>query len=361
MAAFAEGMTNITLAQQFIGTNPVQDKTGLEGKFDFTFKYNPLAGATNSGDVTLPDALDKQIGLKLEQETITLPVLVVDKARRPSPNLPDVAQKIPPYPTEFEVATIKPSPPLTNGPIFFGIRTQPGGRVEVNRQSLKSLIQQAWSVPFDSIVGGPKFVETENYDIVGKMPASEASSGPGATVDTDAVMPMLRALLTERFKIATHFEDRTMTAYTLTASKPKLKKADPASRTRWTQGSGPIALNANSAPSRTIRFQNMSMAQFTEKLQSFAGNYVHAPVVDGTGLDGGYDFALTYSPIAPAQLATMMVRPPDAAGGPAAADPIGGVSLFDALDKQLGLKLVEQKRPVKVLVIDHIDEKPSDN
>ena len=44
-----------------------------------------------------------------------------------------------------------------------------------------------------------------------------------------------------------------------------------------------------------------------------------------------------------------------------AADPIGGVSVFEAVDKQLGLKLVEQKRPVSVLVIDHIEEKPTDN
>jgi uncharacterized protein (TIGR03435 family) len=71
---------------------------------------------------------------------------------------------------------------------------------------------------------------------------------------------------------------------------------------------------------------------------------------------------LSFSLIPPAQLANMVLRPPDAAGGGnAAADPIGGVSIFEAVDKQLGLKLVEQKRPVSVLVIDHIDEKPSEN
>jgi uncharacterized protein (TIGR03435 family) len=43
------------------------------------------------------------------------------------------------------------------------------------------------------------------------------------------------------------------------------------------------------------------------------------------------------------------------------ADPIGGVSIFEAIEKQLGLKLVEQKRPVPALVIDHIDEKPREN
>ena len=105
----------------------------------------------------------------------------------------------------------------------------------------------------------------------------------------------------------------------------------------------------------------MSMAQLAERLPALAGTYIHAPVIDATGLEGGYDFTLTFSPIAPAMLANLS-RPPDPAGAAgAAADPIGGVSIFEAVDKQLGLKLVEQKRPVSVLVIDHIEDKPADN
>jgi uncharacterized protein (TIGR03435 family) len=172
---------------------------------------------------------------------------------------------------------------------------------------------------------------------------------------------MLRALLADRFKLSVHLEDRPMTAYTLTAPKPKLKKADPASRTKWTNSNGPIILNGSSAPSTTIKFQNINMAQLAEELPAFGGTYIHSPVIDATGLEGGYDFTLTFSPIAPAMLANLR-RPPDPAGGAgAAADPIGGVSVFEAVDKQLGLKLVEQKRPVTVLVIDHIEQNPTDN
>ena len=124
---------------------------------------------------------------------------------------------------------------------------------------------------------------------------------------------------------------------------------------------GPILLNASSAPSTTVKFQNMNMAQLAEKLIYFATTYIHSPVIDATGLEGGYDFTLTFSPIAPAMLANLS-RPPDSAGAAgAAADPIGGVTIFEAIDKQLGLKLVEQKRPVTVLVIDHIEDKPADN
>ena len=110
MAAFAAQMTGMILAPQFIGNNPVQDKTGLEGKWEFTFKYT-LPGSGPGDAITLPDALDKQLGLKLEQETTSLPVIVVEKANRASPNEPDVAKKIPAFPTEFEVATIKPFVP----------------------------------------------------------------------------------------------------------------------------------------------------------------------------------------------------------------------------------------------------------
>ena len=362
MEAFAQQMGSMLLAQQFVGTNPVQDKTGIEGKWDFNFKYTlPINGGSGDG-TTLPDALDKQLGLKLEQQTISLPVIIVEKANKPSPNQPDVSKKIPALPTEFEVATIKPLDPIGNGPVRMGFQMQPGGRVNISGLPLKMLMQQAWGVQSDSIVNAPKWMDSDRFDIVAKAPASGAQPGPNGPVDNDAVFLMVRALLADRFKLVTHFEERPMPAYTLTASKPKLKKADPASRTKWTDSSsnGFISLNGSSVPSRTIKFQNITMAQLAEKLQLFASAYVHFPVMDATGLEGGYDFTLTFSLIPPAQLATMIAnRPPDAAGG--AADPIGGVSIFEAVEKQLGLKLVEQKRPVQVLVIDHIEQTPSDN
>jgi uncharacterized protein (TIGR03435 family) len=45
----------------------------------------------------------------------------------------------------------------------------------------------------------------------------------------------------------------------------------------------------------------------------------------------------------------------------AAAEPDGSMTVFEAVDKQLGLKLEAQKRPAPMLVIDHIDPKPADN
>jgi uncharacterized protein (TIGR03435 family) len=84
-------------------------------------------------------------------------------------------------------------------------------------------------------------------------------------------------------------------------------------------------------------------------------------VDDKTGLDGAYDFTLAFTPIG--MLNAGRGRG-DAPGGPVsadAADPTGAISLFDAVKQQLGLKLEMRKRPMPVLVIDSIQDKPTDN
>ncbi|MDE3195065.1 MAG: TIGR03435 family protein, partial [Acidobacteriota bacterium] len=101
--------------------------------------------------------------------------------------------------------------------------------------------------------------------------------------------------------------------------------------------------------------QNITMAQFADKLGSIAGGYVDHPVVDQTGIEGAFDFPLNFSPV-------RALRP--GAGAPAngeASDPNGAISLFEAIDKQLGLKLEKRQHPMPVLVIDHVEEKPTDN
>jgi uncharacterized protein (TIGR03435 family) len=376
MAAFAEQMRTIIGAQEFLGTSPVLDKTGLEGAWDFDFKVSlPLRGLlvpTAGANISFPDALDKQLGLKLEPEKVPLPVIVVESVNRtPTPNAPGVEQLLPKAPTEFEVATVRPSaPPAGGGPIRLGLQIQPGGRVNIAGLPLKLLVQQAWSVTNDMIVGAPPWMDTDRYDIVGKAPEEEGAGqgpGPGQQVDLDTVWMMVRALLAERFKLATHMEDRPMNAYTLVAAKPKMKPADPSSRTKWAEGPGPDGKdprNTNPMLSRLVTFQNMTMAQFAEKLQSVAGGYIHSPVLDATGLQGGYDFTLSFSVAGAAGIAGGRggVLAPDAAPGVSqASDPNGAISLFEAIEKQLGLKLETQKRPVPVLVIDHIEQKPVEN
>jgi uncharacterized protein (TIGR03435 family) len=75
--------------------------------------------------------------------------------------------------------------------------------------------------------------------------------------------------------------------------------------------------------------------------------------VDKTGLTGGFDVELTWTP-EPASSNIAGNALPDAAPDSS------GQSIFAALQEQLGLRLVSERGPVDVLVVDHIGE-PSEN
>jgi uncharacterized protein (TIGR03435 family) len=207
--------------------------------------------------------------------------------------------------------------------------------------------------------GMPKWMDSDRYDIVAKAPVSD--------LDFDDVKAMLRALIVERFKLATHTEDRTVTAYTLVAVKPKIKKSDPNSRIRYKEGPAVGEKDPRDKTpilSRLVTCQNMTMAEFAEKLKDIAPGYIHAPVLDATGLEGGYDFTLSFSAVgltrAPGGLLGQP-GPPPPSDVAAASDPNGSVTLFEAVEKQLGLKLEAKKRPIPILVIDHAEQKPTEN
>jgi uncharacterized protein (TIGR03435 family) len=189
MAAFATSMRTVIGAAQYLGTSPVQDKTGLEGAWDFDLKVSlPFPGplAPQTDNITLEDALEKQLGLRLEPEKVPLPVIVVEKANRmPTPNLPGVAERLPRPPTEFEVAVVKPSPPDALGSRLL---IRPNGRLDIGGIPLKTLIQQAWSIPADRIVEAPKWMDTDRFDIVASMPAEgtgwSGAARPGHGLDS---------------------------------------------------------------------------------------------------------------------------------------------------------------------------------
>jgi uncharacterized protein (TIGR03435 family) len=112
----------------------------------------------------------------------------------------------------------------------------------------------------------------------------------------------------------------------------------------------------------------MTMAQFAVELHNLASGFVPAPVIDSTGLTGAYDFSLSFSKanLLNAPSSAPSAAAPSASVGSEASDPAAAglppISLFDALQKQLGLKLVKKDSvPQPVLVIDHIEEKPTDN
>ncbi len=368
-----KGMTMELFAQQIRGmagayvTGPVTDLTGLKGYWDFDLKWTGRALLPRAGSdgITLFDAVDQQLGLKLDQQRVSAPVLVVDSVnQKPMDNPSGVAASIPaPPPMEFDVAEIKLSPP--DAPTT--IRLLPGGRIDAQGVTIKMLMQVAWDITTDDLLSGaPKWFDETKYSLVAKT--STAVSGPASNlnVDIDDLKAMLRALVTERFKLKAHYEDRPVTAYTLLADKPRMAKADPAIRTGWKEGPAPDQKDQrNAILARMVTARNMTMAQFAEDLQRMANGYIRVPVEDATHLDGAYDFTLTFTPIGLLNGGPGGGRGGDASGAPgvagAALDPSGGLSLFDAVNKQLGLKLEMRKRSMPVLVIEHMEEKPTEN
>jgi uncharacterized protein (TIGR03435 family) len=383
MASFAAAMSGFFGAD--VGPNPVTDETALKGAWDFDlqFSFGLIIGpAAAQGDrIVFADALEKQLGLKLEKRQVPMPVTVIDGVNQtPTPNPPDMKLNLPALPTEFEVAAIKPTPPDFR---FGPFQPQRGGRVNMQGQTLDNLIRQAWGLfSPDQVAGLPKFATTDRWDIIAEAPTygpdpeaesgslTSTSGGPSEgqrfqTIDQDSINLMLRNLLIERFKIQFHMEDRPSTAFVITALKPKMKKADPAGRTGFHEGPGADGKDpriANPAAGRLVTAENMTMKQLSENLARMAGGYIrNSAVYDETGIEGAFDFTLNFSAAGLVQGPGGGGRGIGAVGGDAAAEPVSTISLFEAFEKQLGLKLEQVKRPGQVLVIDHIEQKPIEN
>jgi len=345
-----------TLMQYGGGTyfaDPVVDQTGLTGSYDFELKWtqrNRLAQAGADG-VSLYDAVDKQLGLKLESTKAPMPVVIVDSVnQKPTPNEAGVETKIPPPPpTEFEVAVIKPSSPDARGQ---NGRIQ-NGRLDIQNFTLKQLIQVAWDLPNNNdemVVGAPKSADSNHWDVTAKV----LTAGPvvAQDIDFDTLKLMLRGLLAERFGLKVHMEDRPISAFTMTATKQvKLTKADPQNRTGCKSGAG-----TNPMLNRLITCQNVTMVQLAAALRDMANGYVKAPIKDATGIEGAFDLSVNFSGV---QLLPGRQFDPNKESG--SSDPNGSLTLPEAMQKQLGLKLELEKRPLPVLVVDHVEDRPSEN
>jgi uncharacterized protein (TIGR03435 family) len=364
MGAFAGALRR--MAGDYL-PEPVLDSTGLEGSWDFDISWNPRSRMLQAGAdrTTIFDAIDKQLGLKLELQQVPSSVLVIDRvSQTPTANPPGVAQILPSRSLEFEVAAIKLSPPDAR----FGFRRYPGGRFEMHAFPMKMLISTAWDVDWDHmderIAGAPKWVDSKRFDITANASAAPDVPQGRGFIDEDFQLK-LRALLIDRFKISTHFEDRPVPTYTLTAVKPKLRKADPSNRSNCREARlvAHDPRDMNPRLSRLIQCQNITMGQFAQQLQSL--DRVEAAfneVVDETRLKGSWDFTISFSPRSLLQSGGEGDAARQATGGmPAASEPNGAISFFDAIRRQLGLKLELRKRPMPVLVIDHIEEQPADN
>ena len=361
MTAFAGELRRMLGVQ--VGPDPVVEETGLKGGWNFDVRWSAgfIGLATQGEQIPVTEAIDKQLGLKLEQRPTPKQVLVVERvSRTPTPNAANVAELLPTvaFPKEFDVADVKlAGPPAPGQPPMINMQVQPGGRFTCRGCPMRLLLNRAFnSTNNERLAGVPAAIDALRVDVIAKT-SPDAVTGPG--IDPELLAPLVRNLLETRFKMTYHEEDRQVTAYSLTSDKPKLKKADPESRIFCRRGQAPTG----SPPgSQMLTCQNATMALFAEQLvQIYPG--LNWPVLDATGIDGGWDFSLTFSTLPAALLNAGRGGPASDARSalPSVSDPSGSYTIFEAVEKQLGLKLKAEKRSEKVIVIDHMETTPTEN
>jgi len=235
---------------------------------------------------------------------------------------------------EFEVATIKLNKSGDTGQTG-GIL--PGGQLSVRNVPLSMLLQAAYGVRPNYIFGAPAWAASDRFDIIAKAPAGSE----------DKLPLMLQTLLNQEFKLTVHTEERPMDVYVLAVGKggPKFQKsAQPGQMDcKRTLDARPAAEGADHPfveGSFLATCKNVTMAELGEVLQGYAPGYINKNVVDQTGLAGQYDLKVVWAP------RTLLDQ--------------GGLTMFGAVEKMLGLRLDSKKLPMQVVVVDHA-EKLADN
>ncbi len=243
----------------------------------------------------------------------------------------------------FEVASIKPSDPDKNGQDF-DIDHE---RVLIQNYTLRRLIRIAYGLKMDQqIEGGAKWTDTQRFDISAKIEDAEYTklrTLKGSEYSKE-FNRMLQSFLAERFQLRVTTKERIMPVYALVVAKSEAKLTQSPPQHQGSSMSVHIGGTDASAPSSNATPRN-DIARMTAKgisMDSFADTLTGQRVTSGhivinrTGLAGDYDFNMIWTS--------------DRGEGAMADASYPG--LFTALREQLGLKLENDKGPIKVIMID---------
>ncbi len=208
----------------------------------------------------------------------------------------------------------------------------------------------------------PEWVRNSGYDIEARAP------GPATK---DQMRLMMQGLLADRFKLQAHWETREAPVFALVEAKPgklglqleqhpagddcaKTNLPDTASKTA---DAAPVLsalpiqcgwiahLPASEAGAHRFGGRDVTLAMLGTSMPAQTGLVTTPrPVIDKTGLTGGFDFWIEWTPEDTSEVDNRE----------------SGGTFREALKNQLGLKLEPEKGAVEVLVIDHA-EQPSEN
>ncbi|HWB31815.1 MAG TPA: TIGR03435 family protein [Acidobacteriaceae bacterium] len=196
------------------------------------------------------------------------------------------------------------------------------------------LVQYAYNLGnLDLISGISGPLESASFDVNAKLAPRDGATP--ARFNDAQLQAMLIPLLADRFHLHLRLEPKMMTVYELVVAKggPKFKLTEPETH----DGSANFSFSASD---NVLTAKAMPIAGLAGIL---SGGTLHSIVVDHTGLKGDGNFSLKWSSDAAQEQ-----------GSP------NTISIFTAIQDQLGLKLQPAKLPVDTLVIDHA-EMPSEN
>jgi uncharacterized protein (TIGR03435 family) len=302
----------------------------------------------------------------------------------------------PPASLTFEVASVKPSPPLNLNPAAIAAGQLPhigmnvrGNRLDIGYMSLADLIVMAFRIKPNQI-SGPEWMKTERFDILAIMPERATQ---------DQVPEMMQALLAERFQLKVHRESHEDSAYALLVAKGghKLKESppdpeapagdSPSDGIKLPNGLGQVKIDRGGGGATVVSPQRgttrmsmtpdgqMRMEASKVTMEAFAQmltQFVDRPVIDMTELKGNFQVALDISRdslIGRAKAAGLNIPLPAGRGGQGAPGaPAGSVeasdpsssSIFTSV-QQLGLRLEPRKMQLEHIVVDHLEKTPTEN
>jgi uncharacterized protein (TIGR03435 family) len=343
--------------------HPLLDRTGLTKPYDFTLRFSSEQLSTRQDSINAYiEELNKQLGIVITQGDVPQPAIVVDHVdRTPTANPPETAKLMPATPElESEVASIR---------VATGIEPQAqlhpsGSQITLSNFSLEQLVVEAWQLPTGATMLGnvPPRLDRVRYTIVAKLPPEV--DGRTLVLHQDPLDSMLRKLLTDRFQIQSHWGEQTADGYVLLAGTPRMKKADPSSRTYCKYGlaEGEKDVRRVDSPfNGMFHCQNVTMAQFADLLSAVARGDIKNRIVDKTGLTGSYDFSLSYTGASKLRLQEAAAQAAAKQAGETTVGPVEGLAIDDAIRKELGVRLEKLALPLAFLILDHINETPTEN